>query len=123
MRIKKDLAELSGARFSCEHASTAIELPEGQSDLLKIKVTVSMTCGAYAGGHFPFMIDVPTTYPFHAPSVTSISRCVLRHGMEQIRTVRVTTRVCAHTVFGIRTLSFSLEKFCTRSLRRTGGLC
>ena len=66
---------------------------------------------------FQTSCNVRTLHRFSIPrSVSSISRCVLRHGMEQIRTVRVTTRVCAQTAFGIRTLSFSREKFCTRSL-------
>ena len=74
MRVQRDIAELNFSRSNNEHASTTIEFPEGHSNVLKVKVTVSMTLGPYAGGHFPFMIDIPPTYPFHAPIVTSMTR-------------------------------------------------
>ena len=74
MRVQRDIAELNFSRSNNEHASTTIEFPEGHSNVLKVKVTVSMTLGPYAGGHFPFMIDIPPTYPFNAPIVTSMTR-------------------------------------------------
>jgi len=76
MRVKKDMQELVNQRLSCScgSASTAIEFPDGNKNLLKIKVTVSMSAGCYRGGTYSFMLDIPPAYPFRAPEVTCTAR-------------------------------------------------
>lgn len=71
---KKDIQELAQHRFSCNSASTAVEFPDGNENLLNIQVTVIMTSGFYRGGSFIFRLTIPPTYPFYAPEVTCTTR-------------------------------------------------
>jgi len=99
LRVKKDLVELASQKFTCPHASTHIDFPEG--DILNMHVTISLTSGFYAGaraassrdarapsppppprarprrpagGSFALSLRVPTNYPFRPPSVYCLTR-------------------------------------------------
>ncbi|CAM9315408.1 unnamed protein product [Hapterophycus canaliculatus] len=74
LRVKKDIAELSRHRLNATHASTSIDFPDGTRNLLKLKVGVSMTAGLFEGATFYFMLTIPPSYPFHAPTVVCTSR-------------------------------------------------
>ncbi|CAN0413730.1 unnamed protein product, partial [Ascophyllum nodosum] len=41
---------------------------------IKLKVGVSMTAGLYEGATFYFLVTIPPSYPFHAPSAVCTSR-------------------------------------------------
>ncbi|KAH8053887.1 Ubiquitin-conjugating enzyme E2 [Aureococcus anophagefferens] len=66
LRVKKDLVELASQKFTCPHASTHIDFPEG--DILNMHVTISLTrvlrCRSAA----------PTNYPLRPPSVYCLTR-------------------------------------------------
>ncbi|CAM9122690.1 unnamed protein product, partial [Ectocarpus sp. 6 AP-2014] len=74
LRVKKDIAELSQHRLNATHASTSIDFPDGTRNLLKLKVGVSMTAGLFEGATFYFILTIPPSYPFHAPTVVCTSR-------------------------------------------------
>lgn len=74
LRVKKDMQELAQQRFVCNSASTAIEFPDGNRNLLRTNVRVAMSGGCYAGGTFAFELRIPSTYPFSAPEVTCLTR-------------------------------------------------
>ncbi|KAH8059375.1 NEDD8 transferase [Aureococcus anophagefferens] len=66
LRVKKDLVELASQKFTCPHASTHIDFPEG--DILNMHVTISLT------RLFALSLRVPTNYPFRPPSVYCLTR-------------------------------------------------
>ncbi|CAM9194204.1 unnamed protein product [Ectocarpus sp. 13 AM-2016] len=74
LRVKKDIAELSQHRLNATHASTSIDFPDGTRNLLKLKVGVTMTAGLFEGATFYFILTIPPSYPFHAPTVVCTSR-------------------------------------------------
>lgn len=47
LRVKKDLVELASQKFTCPHATTHIDFPEG--NILNMNVTITLTAGFYAG--------------------------------------------------------------------------
>ena len=72
LRVKKDLAELTSQKFTCPHATTHIDFPEG--NILDMSVTITLTGGFYAGGSFALSLKVPQNYPFRPPSVYCLTR-------------------------------------------------
>ncbi|CAN0413479.1 unnamed protein product, partial [Ascophyllum nodosum] len=61
-------------RLNATHASTSIDFPYGTRNLLKLKVGVSINAGLYEGATFYFLVTIPPSYPFHAPSAVCTSR-------------------------------------------------
>ncbi|KAG9399405.1 NEDD8-conjugating enzyme ube2f [Aphanomyces cochlioides] len=76
LRVRKDVNELSKGKFTCSHATTRIEFPDGIDNLLCILIVISITDpgSPYTNGDFRFRFDIPRTYPFHAPLVFSLDR-------------------------------------------------
>jgi len=76
LRVRKDVNELSKAKFTCHQAKTRVEFPDGANNMLKLIFTISIAdvAGPYANGDFTFFVEIPKTYPFHAPSVTCLTR-------------------------------------------------
>ncbi|CAM9971251.1 unnamed protein product, partial [Ectocarpus sp. 12 AP-2014] len=66
--------QLSQHRLNATHASTSIDFPDGTRNLLKLKVGVTMTAGLFEGATFYFILTIPPSYPFHAPTVVCTSR-------------------------------------------------
>ncbi|KAG2860781.1 hypothetical protein PC129_g9944 [Phytophthora cactorum] len=76
LRVRKDVNELAKAKFTCAQARTRVEFPDGANNMLQLIFTISIIdlSGPFANGDFTFFVDIPKTYPFHAPSVRCLSR-------------------------------------------------
>jgi ubiquitin-conjugating enzyme E2 M len=114
IRVKKDLAELtssiSNGDVDWQQASASIDFPDGQRNLLKLCVNVTVRAGAYQGGVYSFRIDVPHTYPFHAPSVTSLTR--IWHPGVDLQTGKVKLPILEEDwrpVLGLQTLVLAIQ--------------
>ncbi len=55
-------------------SSATLEFPGAPTDLLKVNISIVMTAGVYQGGKFTFVMNIPSTYPFYPPIVTSVNR-------------------------------------------------
>ncbi len=55
-------------------SSATLQFPYAPSDLLKLNIVIAMKAGFYQGGEFTFVVDIPSTYPFYPPVVTSVQR-------------------------------------------------
>ncbi|CEG44934.1 protein [Plasmopara halstedii] len=76
MRVRKDVNELAKAKFTCSQAKTRVEFPDGANNMLQLIFTISIIdlTSPFANGDFNFLVDIPKTYPFHAPSVRCLTR-------------------------------------------------
>ncbi|GAB9465785.1 hypothetical protein Gpo141_00003178 [Globisporangium polare] len=76
LRVRKDVNELAKAKFTCSQAKTRVDFPDGADNMLRLIFTISIAdvAGPYANGDFTFFVEIPKTYPFHAPSVTCLTR-------------------------------------------------
>lgn len=76
MRVRKDVNELAKAKFTCAQARTRVEFPDGANNMLQLIFTISIIdlSSPFAYGDFTFLVDIPKTYPFHAPSVRCLTR-------------------------------------------------
>ncbi|KAL0586268.1 hypothetical protein ABG067_004117 [Albugo candida] len=76
LRVRKDISELAKSKFSCQHAQTRIDFPDGIENMLHLLVRIRILDddGPYKNGNFTFYIEIPKTYPFSPPSVTSLTR-------------------------------------------------
>ncbi|CAH0482428.1 unnamed protein product [Peronospora belbahrii] len=76
LRVRKDVNELSKAKFTCSQAKTRVDFPDGANNMLQIIFTIAIAdiSGPFANGDFTFFVEIPKTYPFHAPSVTCLTR-------------------------------------------------
>ncbi|CAM9886098.1 unnamed protein product [Pylaiella littoralis] len=110
LRVKKDIAELSQHRLNATHASTSIDFPDGTRNLLKLKVGVSMTAGLFEGTTFYFILTIPPSYPFHAPTVVCTTRAW--HPNIDLHTGLVSLPILSHDwrpVLSINTVVFALQ--------------
>uniref|UniRef100_M4BL78 UBC core domain-containing protein n=1 Tax=Hyaloperonospora arabidopsidis (strain Emoy2) TaxID=559515 RepID=M4BL78_HYAAE len=64
LRVRKDVNELSKAKFTCSQAKTRVDFPDGADNMLQLIFTISIAD----------VSEIPRTYPFHAPSVTCLTR-------------------------------------------------
>lgn len=76
LRVRKDVNELSKAKFTCNHARTRIEFPDGVDNMLQLIFYISIAdhSGPYANGDFTFHVEIPRSYPFQPPTVTCRTR-------------------------------------------------
>ncbi|TDH71296.1 hypothetical protein CCR75_004648 [Bremia lactucae] len=76
LRVRKDVNELAKAKFTCAQARTRVEFPDGANNMLQLIFTISIIdlSGPFANGDFTFLVDIPKTYPFHAPGVRCLTR-------------------------------------------------
>ncbi|CAI5721674.1 unnamed protein product [Hyaloperonospora brassicae] len=76
LRVRKDVNELSKAKFTCSQAKTRVDFPDGANNMLQLIFSMSIAdvSGPFANGDFTFFVEIPRTYPFHAPSVTCLTR-------------------------------------------------
>ncbi|KAL4157183.1 hypothetical protein PRNP1_006208 [Phytophthora ramorum] len=76
LRVRKDVNELSKAKFTCSQAKTRVDFPDGADNMLRLIFTISIAdvSGPFANGDFTFFVEIPKTYPFHAPSVRCLTR-------------------------------------------------
>ncbi|POM68970.1 Ubiquitin-conjugating enzyme E2 [Phytophthora palmivora] len=76
LRVRKDVNELAKAKFTCAQAKTRVEFPDGVENMLRLIFMISIAdiSGPYANGDFTFFVEIPKTYPFHAPSVRCLTR-------------------------------------------------
>ncbi|RLN76705.1 hypothetical protein BBO99_00007347 [Phytophthora kernoviae] len=76
LRVRKDVNELSKAKFTCSQAKTRVDFPDGAENMLKINFAISIAdvSGPFANGDFTFFVEIPKTYPFHAPIVRCLTR-------------------------------------------------
>ncbi|KAF0683033.1 Aste57867_24886 [Aphanomyces stellatus] len=112
LRVRKDVNELAKGKFTCAHATTQIEFPDGVDNLLRILIAISVgdTGGPYANGDFRFRFDIPRTYPFHAPLVFSLDR--IWHPNVDVHTGRVMFSILGkdwRPVLSINTILLGLQ--------------
>ncbi len=50
-----------------------MQFPDAPSNLLKLNIVIAMKAGVYQGGEFAFVMNIPSTYPFYPPVVTSVN--------------------------------------------------
>eukprot|EP00644_Phytophthora_capsici_P001747 jgi/Phyca11/544266/estExt2_Genewise1Plus.C_PHYCAscaffold_140238 len=77
VRVRKDVNELAKGNFTCaEKVKTRVEFPDGPNNMMNLIFTISIIdlSGPFANGDFTFFVDIPKTYPFHAPSVKCLTR-------------------------------------------------
>ncbi|EGZ19790.1 hypothetical protein PHYSODRAFT_493845 [Phytophthora sojae] len=76
LRVRKDVNELSKAKFTCNQATTRVDFPDGADNMLRLIFTISIAdvSGPFANGDFTFFVEIPKTYPFHPPSVKCLTR-------------------------------------------------
>ncbi|DBA05263.1 TPA: hypothetical protein N0F65_007425 [Lagenidium giganteum] len=76
LRVRKDVNELSKAKFTCTQVKTKVDFPDGVDNMFQLIFTISIAevQGPYANGDFTFFVEIPKTYPFHAPVVTCTTR-------------------------------------------------
>lgn len=76
LRVRKDVNELSKAKFTCSQAKTRVDFPDGAENMLRLIFTICIAdvSGPFANGDFTFFVEIPKTYPFHAPSVTCLTK-------------------------------------------------
>ncbi|RLN98757.1 hypothetical protein BBJ28_00005988 [Nothophytophthora sp. Chile5] len=67
LRVRKDVNELSKAKFTCSQAKTRVDFPDGADNMLRLIFTISIAdvSGPFANGDFTFFVEIPKTYPFH----------------------------------------------------------
>ncbi|RMX62218.1 hypothetical protein KXD40_006757 [Peronospora effusa] len=73
LRVRKDVNELSKAKFTCSQATTRVDFPDGANNMLQIFFTIAIAdvSGPFANGDFTFFVEIPKTYPFHGKIRTS----------------------------------------------------
>ena len=59
--------QLAKSKYTCQHAHTRIDFPDGVENMLQLLVTISIAdnFGPYSNGHFTFCIEIPKTYPYN----------------------------------------------------------
>ncbi|KAF4317997.1 hypothetical protein BBI17_007283, partial [Phytophthora kernoviae] len=63
LRVRKDVNELSKAKFTCSQAKTRVDFPDGAENMLKINFAISIAdvSGPFANGDFTFFVEIPKT--------------------------------------------------------------
>ncbi|TMW65691.1 hypothetical protein Poli38472_008333 [Pythium oligandrum] len=76
LRVRKDVNELNKAKYTCSHARTRVDFPDGVDNMLRLIffISIAENAGTYANGDFTFFVEIPKTYPFHPPTVTCLTR-------------------------------------------------
>ncbi|KAL3665500.1 hypothetical protein V7S43_009535 [Phytophthora oleae] len=76
IRVRKDVNEIAKGSFTCAQTRTRVEFPDGPNNMMNLIFTISIIdlSGPFANGDFTFFVNIPNTYPFHAPSVKCLTR-------------------------------------------------
>jgi ubiquitin-protein ligase len=67
IRVRKDLDELNRSEMN----NGKVTVTNTTKDFRVLTLTISPVAGAYTGSTLSFHLQIPPTYPFHPPAVTS----------------------------------------------------